>query len=36
LGLVLAEDIADLRAKPPDDDSGDVEIEIREADCDED
>ena len=36
LVLALAEDIADLRAKPPDDDSGIVEIEIREADCDED
>ena len=35
-GLVLAENVADIRAKPPDDENGIVEIEIREVDCEED
>jgi len=34
--LVLAENVADLRAKPPDDENSIVEIEICEADCEED
>ena len=34
--LVLAEDVADLRAKPPEDLKGIVEIEICEVDCEED
>ena len=36
LVLALAENVAGLRAKPPDDESGIVEIEICEADCEED
>ncbi|MDC1287507.1 helix-turn-helix domain-containing protein [Gammaproteobacteria bacterium] len=35
-GLVFANDVADIRAKPPDDENGIVEIEICEADCEED
>jgi len=33
LVLALAENVADLRAKPPDDENGIVEIEIYEVDC---
>ena len=36
LVLSLAENVADIRAKPPDDEKGIVEIEIREVDCEED
>ena len=36
LTLVFARDVADIRAKPPDDESGIVEIEIRAVDCDKD
>ncbi len=35
-GLAFAKDVADIRAKPPDDEKGIVEIEICEADCEED
>ena len=35
-GLAFAKDVADIRAKPPDDENAIVEIEICEADCEED
>ena len=34
-GLAFAKDVADIRAKPPDDEESVVEIEICEADCEE-
>jgi len=36
LTLVFARDVAEIRPRPPDDESGIVEIEICEVDCDED